>query len=128
MLYHYHEVFEYIPVESLIKAHQKQYYQVLEQCDHAAESTLFVEFSLEMIMKSLEDFMEVFRPKANTPDDRLTNARKHFANRAFSRKDYLDLYKSISTATASRDLKYGVDKAWLAKSGEKALTCYRFTP
>ena len=29
MLYHYHEVFEYIPVESLIKEHQKQYFKLL---------------------------------------------------------------------------------------------------
>lgn len=127
MLYHYHEVFEYIPVESLIKEHQKQYYSVLEQCDHAGESTLFVEFSLEMIMKSLEDFMEVFRPKTTTPADRLANARKHFADQSFSRKDYLALHKTISTATASRDLKGGVDKNLLEKSGDKALTLYRFS-
>lgn len=127
MLYHYHQVFEYIPVESLIKEHQKQYYNVLEQCDHAGESTQFIEFSLEMIMKSLEDFMEVFRPKTTTPADRLANARKHFTDQSFSRKDYLELNKTISTATASRDLKAGVDKKALEKSGDKALTLYRFS-
>ncbi|PQJ29123.1 Fic family protein [Rubritalea profundi] len=127
MLYHYHEVFEYIPVESLIKDHQKQYYNTLEQCDHAGESTQFIEFSLEMIMKSLEDFMEVFRPKTTTPIDRLTNARKHFSDTSFSRKDYLDLHKTISTATASRDLRVGVDEKLLEKSGDKALTLYRFS-
>ena len=126
MLYHYHQIFEYIPVDSLIKKHQKQYYKVLEQCDHAAESTLFIEFSLEMIMKSLEDFMEVFRPKPATPIDRLVNAQQHFAHKSFSRKDYLELYKAISTATASRDLKTGVDKKLLVKSGEKALSLYSF--
>ena len=126
MLYHYHEVFEYIPVESLIKDHQKQYYKVLEQCDHAGESTLFIEFSLEMVMKSLEDFMAVFRPKTTTPADRLENARKHFGDKSFPRKDYLELYKTISTATASRDLKAGVDKELLKKSGDKAVTLYSF--
>lgn len=126
MLYHYHEIFEYIPVESLIKDHQKQYYKVLEQCDHAGESTQFVEFSLEMVMKSLEDFMDAFRPKTTTPADRLENARKHFGDKSFHRKDYLELYKTISTATASRDLKVGVDKELLQKSGDKAVTFYRF--
>ncbi|MGJ8658149.1 MAG: Fic family protein [Akkermansiaceae bacterium] len=126
MLYHYHEIFEYIPVESLIKKHQEQYYKVLEQCDSAGESTQFVEFSLEMVMKSLEDFIDVFRPRTNTPSDRLENAHKHFGNKSFSRKDYLELYKTISTATASRDLKVGVDKSMLGKSGDRALTIYRF--
>ena len=127
MLYHYHEVFEYIPVESLIKHHQNQYYKTLEFCDHAGESTQFIEFSLEMVMKSLEDFMDVFRPKATTPTDRLQNARKHFADQSFSRKDYLALHKTISTATASRDLKVGVDNKQLEKSGEKSLSLYTFS-
>lgn len=127
MLCHYHEVFEYIPVESLIKDHQSEYYKVLEQCDCAAESTLFIEFSLEMVMKSLESFMEVFRPKPVTPSDRLEHAHSHFADNNFSRKDYLALHKTISTATASRDLKGGVDKAILEKSGDKALTLYKFS-
>ena len=126
MLFHYHGVFEYIPVESLIKDHQKQYYKVLEQCDHAGESTKFIEFSLEMVMKSLEDFIAVFRPKTTTPADRLENAHKQFGDKSFSRKDFLELYKSISTATASRDLKVGVDKELLERTGDKAVTLYRF--
>lgn len=126
LLYHYHEVFEYIPLESIIKEHQKRYYKVLEQCDHAGESTLFIEFALEMIMESLEDFMEVFRPKNATPEDRLETARKNFGEASFSRKDYMDLHKTISPATASRDLKTGVDMKLLVKSGDKALTLYHF--
>jgi hypothetical protein len=44
---------------------------------------------------------------------------------AFTRKDYLKFYKEISTATASRDLKYGVEKRLIAKFGDKKTTCYR---
>ena len=88
--------------------------------------TKFIEFSLEMVMKSLEDFIAVFRPKTTTPADRLENAHKQFGDKSFSRKDFLELYKSISTATASRDLKVGVDKELLEKTGDKAVTLYRF--
>ena len=38
----------------------------------------------------------------------------------------LRLHKSILTATASRDLKYGVDNNLLEKYGEKVLTIYMF--
>ena len=53
-------------------------------------------------------------------------AKEHFENRKFSRKNYIDLFKNISTATASRDLKYCVDKKLVEKFGDKRLTSYRF--
>ncbi|MGE0632686.1 MAG: Fic family protein, partial [Pseudobdellovibrionaceae bacterium] len=59
-------------------------------------------------------------------DDRLNIAHENFAIRAFSRKDYLGIFKTISTATASRDLAFGVENKLLQKSGEKALATYKF--
>jgi hypothetical protein len=50
----------------------------------------------------------------------------HFAREEFSRKHYLELFRTLSTATASRDLKEGVDQGLRSKSGEKALTRYQF--
>jgi len=47
-------------------------------------------------------------------------------SRQFSRKDYLGLFKTISTATASHDLKTGTDLGLLLKQGEKAMTPYSF--
>ena len=127
LLREYHEVFEYITLESVIKEHQKQYYKVLEQCDKAADSTPFIEFSLEMILAALNDFIDVFRPPVATPKARLEQALSHFINKEFSRKEYMQLHKSISTATASRDLKNGVNCGLLDKRGEKTLTVYRST-
>ena len=126
LLYHYHPAFEFIPVESIIKDHQQSYYEALEKSDQAGDSTHFVEFSLSMIHRALEDFLENFSPKPLTATDRLKNAREQFSEKEFSRKDYLNLFKAISTATASRDLKQGVDSGLLTKSGSMALTTYRF--
>jgi len=44
----------------------------------------------------------------------------------FSRKDYMDIFKDISSATASRDLKKGVELDLFEKIGEKNKTIYRF--
>jgi hypothetical protein len=44
----------------------------------------------------------------------------------FSRKDYLKLHKTVSTATASRDLKAGVNAETLSRQGDKAAAVYRF--
>lgn len=126
LLYSYHDIFEYIPVESIIREHQQKYYNTLEDCDHAGESTKFIEFSLDMILKSLEDFIVVFQPQKPLPTDRLTQAAKHFGKQKFTRKDYMQINKNISSATASRDLKTGVENAQLSITGTKATSQYRF--
>lgn len=49
-------IFQAVTVESLIRKNQQQYYDVLAACDKAADSTLFIEFSLECILEALRDF------------------------------------------------------------------------
>ncbi len=44
----------------------------------------------------------------------------------FTRKEYCQLFKTISSATASRDLKRGVSEGNLKKYGEKNQTQYKF--
>ncbi|GAA4943607.1 hypothetical protein GCM10023314_15810 [Algibacter agarivorans] len=43
----------------------------------------------------------------------------------FSRKDYMDIFKDISSATASRDLKKGIEIELFEKIGERNKTTYR---
>ncbi len=126
LLYHYHPAFEFIPVESIIREHQQEYYSALETSDRSGDSTAFVDFSLGIIHEALEEFISSFIPKSLTSDERLTRAKEHFISKTFSRKDYRELFKTISTATASRDLKQATDNGLLSKSGDKALTIYRF--
>ena len=126
LLYHYHPAFEFIPIESLIREHQQEYYAALEASDRSGDSTAFVHFSLGIILQSLEDFVSSFSPKPLSATERLSRAKEHFVHREFSRKLYLELYKAISTATASRDLKQATEAGILSRSGEKSLTLYRF--
>ena len=119
-------IFTYIPVESVIKNRQAAYYQALSESDKAGDATAFIEFALTTIRDSLADLMEQIRARPVTTEDRLDLASKKFANKTFARKDYMKLFKSISTATASRDLLMGVQSGQLKKIGEKALTSYSF--
>lgn len=48
-------VFEYIPVESQIEKFQEEYYEAISQCHVAGESTIFIEFMLSQIDKTLDD-------------------------------------------------------------------------
>ena len=43
----------------------------------------------------------------------------------FTRKDYMDIFKDISSATASRDLKKGLEIGIFEKIGERNKTKYR---
>jgi len=55
ILYHWKEVFSSIPTESIIRDNQEKYYTVLEEAGSLGESTPFVEFMLEVILKTLEN-------------------------------------------------------------------------
>ena len=126
ILYNYNPIFQYIPIESIIKENQQAYYLALEKSDKQGESTLFIEFMLKIIHDSFGKYYSDFKPEPESTEQRIAKAKEHFENRKFSRKNYIDLLKNISTATASRDLKYCVDKKLVEKFGDKRLTSYRF--
>jgi Fic family protein len=121
-----HPIFEFVPFESAIKKRQAAYYRVLGECDRAGDASRFVAFSLDTIVESLSELTDALRPEPLSVADRLRAARETFGSKNFTRKDYLRLHKTLSTATASRDLRAGVAGGQLARSGEKALTRYRF--
>ena len=52
------EVFAWIPVETLIKENQKEYYNVLGVSDSSANSTKFIEFMLSVILTTIEEIIE----------------------------------------------------------------------
>lgn len=126
MLSKYHSAFEYIPVESMIRKRQSPYYRALEESDKQGSSTPFIEFSLEAIKDTFSEVLESMGPSLHTPESRLDLAKTEFQGREFSRKGYLVFLKTISTATASRDLALGVSEGILEKLGTKAVTKYRF--
>ncbi|WP_066439581.1 Fic family protein [Chryseobacterium sp. CCH4-E10] len=118
-------VFEYLPIESLIKENQQEYYDKLSESDKAGQSTPFVEFMLSIILRSLEQVLQSQNINWNTKD-RIFLFKEKIGNKTFSRKDYLQNFKNISAPTASRDLKWAVDENILIKSGEQRLTEYQF--
>lgn len=61
ILGHYKEIFFFIPIESIVKMHQKAYYGALEAAGSAGESTPFVEFMLESIHASTREFLEEYK-------------------------------------------------------------------
>ncbi|RLA72515.1 MAG: hypothetical protein DRG24_02690 [Epsilonproteobacteria bacterium] len=54
----YRELFSFIPIESIVKENQQKYYNALEDAGTEGESTPFIEFMLQSILKSLKDFIK----------------------------------------------------------------------
>jgi Fic family protein len=118
-------IFEYVPVETLIRDNQQEYYSTLGQCDKEGESTRFIVFSLEQILAALLSFQKQ-TTRVGSPEERLVFARFKLGLKKFSRKDYLLIHDDISTATASRDLEYGVKHNLIEQSGIKNQAQYSF--
>jgi Fic family protein len=117
-------IFKYVTVEELIKARQGEYYGVLAECDKEGASTKFVEFSLSLILEALQNYRSVTSPTINDSRSRVGYAKDNLSDKWFSRKDYMDVFKDVSTATASRDLLLGVEEGILKKRGTKNQTYY----
>lgn len=52
----YNNLFEYLPIETLVKENQQHYYDALSRAEKDASSTVFIEFMLNMILKTVEKF------------------------------------------------------------------------
>ena len=125
ILSRYHALLALAPVESIIRDRQTDYYEVLGQCDRAGNSTLFIEFSLEATIAAVEAVLRPLGRQTVTAEDRLQLALRSFGSGSFSRKDYLALFPTLSTATASRDLAAAVAGGNLVRTGELAKARYR---
>src|SRR5690554_2830518 len=116
-------VFEFLPFETLISNDQEKYYKALAESDKSGKSTKFIEYMLNVIDISISELLD-FSNRTLNEEDRL----EYFVSlnkTEFSRKDYMTIFKDISSATASRDLKKGVELALFEKFGERNKTIYR---
>ena len=55
ILSNWEKAFTYLPIESMIKKNQEEYYKVIDNCNKAGESTEFIEFMLKMINDTIDD-------------------------------------------------------------------------
>ncbi len=117
-----YQIFEFLPFETLISATQDEYYKSLSMSDKSGKSTPFIEYMLGVIEKSLSHLLN-YNNRILKDIDRL----EFFLNQGykeFSRKDYMTIFKDIASATASRDLKKGIELNLFKSSGQLNKTKY----
>lgn len=55
ILANWEKAFTYLPIESMIKKNQNEYYRVIDSCNNAGNSTEFIEFMLKMINDTIDE-------------------------------------------------------------------------
>lgn len=115
-------VFEFLPFETLISKTQDDYYKSLASSDKSGKSTIFIEYMLGVIEQSLESLLN-YNNRVLKDIDRLEYFSK-LGIKEFTRKDYMNVFKDLSSATASRDLKKGIELNMLESVGSLNKTKY----
>ncbi len=116
-------LFEYLPFETLISKNQKNYYKALSASDKQGSSTIFIVFMLRIISDSLDELLST-----RVGPISISNRIQLFLEsgvKEFTRKNYMNHFKTISPATASRDLKLAVEQKLIKKTGDKNNTVYK---
>ncbi|MGD9160276.1 MAG: Fic family protein [Desulfobacteraceae bacterium] len=117
-------IFEYVPMEEVIRNNQELYYKTLEKSDNLGKSTIFIEFMLEVINQALRKTIEESK-HGNIDYQKRTEYALSMLNDWFDRKEYMKINKGISTATASRDLRQLLNEGKIEAKGEGRMTRYR---
>ena len=115
-------IFEFLPFESLISKTQEEYYKSLALSDKSGKSTCFIEYILGVIEKSLESLLN-YNNRVLKDVDRLSYFLS-LGKKKFNRKDYMNVFKDLSAATASRDLKKGTELNMFESIGNLNKTKY----
>lgn len=116
----------YLPIENVVYQRQQDYYQAFQASQAEGNSNPFLRFSLHSIESALRDQLDRLVAEPTDFRQRLRAFRERHDGRDFSRMDYQRYHKTISAATATRDLARGVEAGILEKSGKLRTTRYRY--
>jgi Fic family protein len=128
LLSKHHPIFASLPFETIIRDTQQDYYNALAASDKLGQSTPFIFYMLGVIDESLNGFTKSSASVLKESDrvhyflsmksQVLDASARAETTASFTRKDYLQVFKTLSTATASRDLNAAVKSGVLKRMGE----------
>lgn len=129
LLSKWNPTFAWLPVESMIYAHQQEYYDAINASNAAGESTVFIEFMLSVIKASLMDAIrtrdEMRDGKIDKEVMRWAQIQKFLEIHPFIMNADVRALCNVSAATANRILAGFAAKGKLTKCREGGHWAYR---
>lgn len=89
LLMQWKPVFAWIPVETIVKEHQQDYYDAIAQSDHEASSTPFIIFMLRCLKQALMEMEESDQKSNQKSNQKIVAAMQH--NPAVTIKELQDI-------------------------------------
>lgn len=90
LLYKWKSLFGWLPIETLIRERQEEYYNVLGECDHNADSGKFVEFLLTAIYDALCEIALTEQVPVQVTEQ-VEKLLKAMNNKEYSTKELMEL-------------------------------------
>lgn len=129
LLSRWNPAFAWLPVESMIYAHQQEYYGAINAANDAGESTIFVEFMLSTIKASLMDAIKASDGMSDGKMDkaalRWRNIQEFLKNHDYIMNADVRVLCGVSAATANRILSGLTTDGKLVKCHEGGHWVYR---
>lgn len=91
------DLFQYIPVESQIEKFQREYYAVINECNHSRSDNIFVEFMLARIKDVLQELIENDRADVSVQELKLLEVMQD--GRIYPAKKLMELLGLKTRAT-----------------------------
>ena len=114
-------MFEYMPIENIIKRHQQEYYKTINECDKLGNSTIFIEFMLKIIDETIEDLLKRSKNSENNEAESLNTTEKEaldyiYKNELVSTKELAE-YLGKADRTARRIVSVLLKKGLIIYQG-----------
>lgn len=76
ILAHWKDLFKYIPIESIIRKHQEEYYTAIQNCNNAGNSNEFIEFMLKVIDEAVDGMILISNQETTQETTQKTTQEK----------------------------------------------------
>lgn len=124
ILYQWQDIFEWIPIETVIYKHQQAYYDSLSISNQKNDATIFIEFMLDAILETLQAYS--LNQASDKSSDKLSNKEQvYFAQLKSHLQDHEDIsmrqfqdLTDLSPASARRYLARFADLGLIGKTGQ----------
>ena len=90
LLYQWKPLFGWLPIETLIRERQEEYYNVLGDCDHSADSGKFIEFLLKAVYDTLTEIASTEQVTVQVTVQ-VESLLKRMEDREYSTKELMEL-------------------------------------